>query len=140
MVERLDFMFVGLLVFFDVKVGKDVGEIVGIVFFGVVVIISVDEIVVMDVDVVIYMFFFLFVYGGDLGVDVDYFCCLFVLGKNVIIIVGYMYFKVYGIELVVWLELVCKEGGMIFYFIGVNLGWFGDIFFFIMLGMLKWID
>lgn len=65
-----------------VKSGKDVGEIIGLLLLGVIVINSIDDVLVLDVDVVIYVL---------LLFSVDEVVVLLCLGKNVVILFGWFY-------------------------------------------------
>jgi hypothetical protein len=109
------------------KVGKDIGELIGLADTGLVATADIEAITASDADVVMHTPLPSKVYGENPDQDIDDFCELLAAGKNVITVVGYMYPKVYGDALVKRLEDACKQGNSSFHSSGLNPGWLGDL-------------
>ena len=65
--------------------------------------------------------------GDDPDADLKHICRLLEAGKNVITVVGYMYPKAHGPDLVQRLQAACAAGGSSFHSTGFNPGWMGDL-------------
>lgn len=126
-VERESLQLVGLHVYSSDKVGKDVGEIIGIENTGVMATNDIQAVKSSDADVVIHTPLPSLIYGDNPDQDLDDFCELLAAGKNVITVVGYMYPKVYGDDVVNRLEEACQAGNSSFHSTGLNPGWMGDL-------------
>jgi len=125
--QRDSLELVGMHVFSPDKIGKDAGELIGKESTGLVATGSLDAVIASDADVVIHTPLPSMVYGENPDQDLDDFCALLAAGKNVITVVGYMYPKVYGEEVVKRLHDACIEGGSSFHSTGLNPGWLGDL-------------
>ena len=125
--ERSSLELAGLHVSSEAKRGQDVGTLLGGEPLGLTATGDVQAILDSDADVVIHAPLPSLIYGDKPEQDVDDFCTLLAAGKNVITLVGYMYPKVYGPELVDRLETACAAGGSSFHSTGLNPGWLGDL-------------
>ncbi|MEM7003473.1 MAG: dihydrodipicolinate reductase, partial [Pseudomonadota bacterium] len=65
--------------------------------------------------------------GSNPEQDLEDFCTLLAAGKNVITVVGYLYPKVHGADVVARLQAACQAGASSFHSTGLNPGWMGDI-------------
>lgn len=126
-IERESLALVGLHVFSESKAGVDIGELVGAAPQGIAATRDIESIKKSDADVVIHTPLPSLVAGENPDQDIEDFCELLAAGKNVITVVGYMYPKVYGPELVGRLESACQAGGSTFHSTGLNPGWMGDL-------------
>ena len=135
-----EMQLVGMMVTDPAKVGRDIGDIVGIAEVGVPATADLGEILAIDADVVLHMPLPSLVYGDDPGADLDNFCRLLASGKHVVTTVGYMYPQVYGDEVMGRLTEACEEGGVTFHGTGANPGWFGDLLPLLMSGLSLRID
>lgn len=122
------------------KVGKDAGELVDGPKTGIVATGDIETVTASDADVVIHAPLPSMVYGETPEKDVDDFCRLLASGKNVITLVGYMYPRVYGPEVVNRLEDACRTGGSSFHGTGLNPGWLGDLVPLTMSALCKRVD
>ena len=138
--ERSNLELVGLHGVSPAKLGKDAGEVLGTSPLGVQVTGDVQAIVDSAADVVIHAPLASLVYGDNPDEDVDNICALLAAGKNVITVVGYMYPKVYGDELVGRLETACEQGNSSFHSTGLNPGWMGDLIPLTMSALARSID
>lgn len=125
--ERDSLELVGMHVFSDSKAGKDVGELIGVDRTGIQTTNDIEVIKVSDADVVIHTPLPSLIAGEKEDQDIDDFCELLAAGKNVITVVGYMYPKVYGEDLVNRLEDACRTGNTSFHSTGLNPGWMGEL-------------
>lgn len=125
--RREGFELVGLHTLSPQKVGRDIGELLGIPPQGIAATGSIEAILASDADVVIHAPLASLVYGEREQQDVDDICALLAGGKNVITVVGYMYPKVHGPALVERLSAACRAGGSTFHSTGLNPGWMGDL-------------
>lgn len=125
--ERDNLNLAGVLVYSESKNNVDAGTIAGIGEIGVKATNSIDEIIAMDADVVLHTPLPSLVYGEQEDADIENFCRLLESGKNVITIVGYMYPKVHGQDLVKRIEDACAKGNTSFHGTGANPGWVGDV-------------
>ncbi len=138
--ERNSLSLVGLHAYSPAKIGKDAGELVGSDTAGIVVTGDIQTVIDSEADVVIHTPLPSLVYGDNPDQDVADFCALLAAGKNVITVVGYMYPKVYGPELVERLESACEAGGSSFHSTGLNPGWLGDLIPLTMSGLCKTVE
>lgn len=118
---------VGLHVRSADKIGKDVGELIGMDPLGIAATGDIQAILDSDADLVIHAPLASLVYGDNEDQDIEDICALLAGGKNVITVVGYMYPKVHGEALVSRLEAACRTGGSTFHSTGLNPGWMGDL-------------
>lgn len=125
--QRESLELVGMHVYSPGKVGQDVGELIGGEDTGINATGDVETVKSSAADVVIHAPLPSKVYGDNPDQDVDDFCELLAAGKNVITVVGYMYPKVYGKELVDRLQEACLAGNSSFHSTGLNPGWMGDL-------------
>ncbi len=125
--RRAGLELVGLHVRSGEKVGRDVGELLGMEALGLEATGDIEAIVASDADVVIHAPLASLVYGDNEDQDIEDICTLLAGGKNVITVVGYMYPKVHGQALVDRLESACRAGGSTFHSTGLNPGWMGDL-------------
>lgn len=126
-VERDSLDLVGMHVYSADKVGRDIGELVGIDNLGIGATNDIEAVKDSDADVVIHTPLPSLIYGDNPDQDLDDFCELLAAGKNVITIVGYMYPKVHGESVVNRLEEACRAGNSSFHSTGLNPGWMGDL-------------
>ncbi len=125
--ERASLELVGMHVYSASKAGKDIGDLVGIDKIGITASTDIEVVKQSDADVVIHTPLPSMIYGDNEDQDLDDFCELLAAGKNVITVVGYMYPKVYGAEVVDRLEAACHKGKSTFHSTGLNPGWMGDL-------------
>ncbi len=125
--QRDSLELVGLHVYSADKAGRDVGELLGLPAAGVQTTNSLDTLLQSGADVVIHAPLASMVYADNPQQDLDDICTLLAAGLNVITVVGYMYPKVYGAEVVNRLQQACTEGGSTFHSTGLNPGWMGDL-------------
>lgn len=138
--ERKTMELVGLYVQSLDKVGRDAGEIAGIDSLGVTASNSIEAVIDSSADIVLHTPLPSVVNGDDPDLDIDTFCSLLEAGKNVITVVGYMYPRVYGDELMGRLEAACKKGHSTFHSTGLNPGWLGDLMPLMMSALSQRID
>ena len=126
-IERNSLELVGMHVFSEGKTSRDVGEILGLDALGITTTNDIEAIKNSDADVVIHTPLPSLIAGEKEGQDLDDFCELLAAGKNIITVVGYMYPKVHGQDVVDRLEQACEAGGSTFHSTGLNPGWMGDL-------------
>ena len=126
-IERENLELVGLHVSAADKVGLDAGEIVGAGHTGIPASDDIERITSSDADVVLHAPLPSLIAGADPQQDLEDFCQLLRAGKNVITVVGYLYPKVHGEEVVERLQSACEMGGSTFHSTGLNPGWMGDV-------------
>jgi hypothetical protein len=126
-VQRDNLELVGLHVYSADKAGTDVGQLLGVPDLGIKSTNAIAALIASDADVILHAPLPSKVYGDNPDQDIDDFCQLLAAGKNVISVVGYMYPKVYGPELVGRLQNACVAGGSSFHSTGLNPGWMGDL-------------
>ena len=126
-IERSDMRLVGLHALSPVKVGRDAGEILGRGALGIEATGDIDAVCASSADVVIHAPLASLVYGDDPDQDLKDICRLLAAGKNVITVVGYMYPKAHGEDLVERLQSACRQGNSTFHSTGLNPGWLGDV-------------
>lgn len=114
MVEHPQLQLVGCLVHNPEKVGRDVGELVGVGKIGVIATNNFDEILAMNADAVSFM---------GLWPDLDMICPLLESGKHVVLTCGLIYPKFLGEEVVARLERSCKIGNTCIFGGGVSPGY-----------------
>jgi len=125
--NRADCRLVGLHTLTPAKVGRDIGELLGIAPLGVRATGEIDAVLRSDADVVIHAPLASLVYGDRDEQDIDDICALLAAGKNVITVVGYLNPKAHGAALVARLEDACRKGGATYHSTGLNPGWMGDV-------------
>lgn len=118
---------VGLHVHSAAKAGQDAGELAGAAAIGIPATNDIQAIIDSDADVVMHTPLPSMIAGADPLADLDDFCTLLAAGKNVITVVGYLYPKAHGPEVVARLEQACQQGGSSFHSTGLNPGWLGDL-------------
>ncbi|MEM8746824.1 MAG: dihydrodipicolinate reductase [Actinomycetota bacterium] len=138
--DRPDMDLVGLMVTNPDKVGRDVGDIIGVDPIGVAATDDLDALLAIDADVVLHMPLPSMIYGDDPGADVENFVRLLEAGRHVVTTVGYMYPAVYGPEVAGRLASACEAGGVTFHGTGANPGWFGDLLPLLLSGLSLSID
>jgi hypothetical protein len=138
--RRESLELVGLHTLSAEKVGRDVGELLGGERTGLQATNDRAAVCKSDADLVIHAPLASLVYGERPEQDLDDICALLASGKNVITVVGYMYPKVHGPQLVDRLNSACLEGGSSFHSTGLNPGWMGDLLPLTMSGLSQSID
>ncbi len=138
--ERPDMDFVGLHVTNPEKVGQDVGMLVGSKNTGIAATNDVELILRSDADVVVHAPLPSMVYGDDPLRDLDDICRLLAGGMNVITVVGYLYPKAHGPEVLKRLTDACARGSSSFHSTGLNPGWMGDLVPLFMSGLMRRLD
>ena len=118
---------VGLHVNSADKAGMEVGDLIGSDALGLTASNDIQAIIDSDADVVLHAPLPSLIAGEEPNQDLDDFCALLAGGKNVITVVGYLYPKVHGPEVVKRLQDACAEGGSSFHSTGLNPGWMGDV-------------
>lgn len=114
LIEHPAIDLVGLWVSSDAKRGRDAGAIAGIDPCGVIATGSVDDLVAMDADCVLYM---------RQGTDIDELCCLLASGKNVVTTRGDFHHPA-SMDAAVRdrIEAACRAGGASIYSTGSSPG------------------
>ena len=138
--ERDGLELIGLHVESPDKAGRDAGEIAGIGKLGIAATTDPQTVLDSGADLVIHAPLASLVYGDDPEADVEDICALLAAGINVITVVGYMYPKAHGPELVERLEAACAKGGSTFHSTGLNPGWMGDLLPLLMSTLSRRID
>ncbi|MCA9511731.1 MAG: hypothetical protein KC560_13560 [Myxococcales bacterium] len=105
----------GVWVHTPAKVGRDAGELVGLPPLGVRASGSIDEVLALDADCVLY---------APLLADLDEMCRILASGKNLVTPTGWVYLK--DPALVERIEDACREGGVSFHGTGIHPGFGGD--------------
>ncbi len=139
-ITRPDLDLVGMHVTNPDKVGRDVGEILGVAATGIAATSDIELILRSDADVVVHAPLPSMVYSEHADKDLDDICRLLSAGKNVITVVGYMYPKAHGPEVVERLNNACKRGSSSFHSTGLNPGWMGDLIPLVMSALARRID
>lgn len=139
-IQRDSLELVGMHVFNPDKAGQDAGELVGLPAVGVPATTDVEAIKASDADVVIHAPLPSLIAGANPGQDLDDFCELLSAGKNVITVVGYMYPKVHGQDVVDRLQAACSKGNSTFHSTGLNPGWMGDLLPLTLSGLCETIE
>ena len=114
-VEDPQLELAGVWVHSDAKVGRDAGELVGIAPLGVRATNSIDELLALDADCVLY---------APLLADLDEMCRILEAGKNIVTPTGWVYLK--DPQIVERIEGSCKKGGVSFHGTGIHPGFGGD--------------
>ncbi len=117
-IENPAFEVAGVLVTNPEKVGKDVGELVGLAPTGVLATDDVEKILALDADCV---------HFAPLVQDIDMVCRLLRSGKNVVSAIGPYYPTEPFRADVEKIEAACREGGTSFHGCGIHPGFVGDI-------------
>jgi hypothetical protein len=125
--ERADCQLVGLHTLTAAKVGRDIGELLGVAPLGIRATGRLDAVLDSDADVVIHAPLASLVFGDRDSRDIEDICALLGAGKNVITVVGYLHPKVHGAALVARLDDACRRGRATFHSTGLNPGWMGDL-------------
>ncbi len=125
--RRDDCALVGLHATSPAKVGRDIGELLGVDPLGIPATGDVETVLNSAADVVIHAPLASLVYGESETQDLDDICRLLESGKNVITLVGYLHPKAHGSQLVERIERACERGGSTFHSTGLNPGWMGDL-------------
>ena len=139
-VRRDSLELVGLHVQSADKAGRDIGELIGLDPLGIPATSDIEAIKASDADVVIHAPLPSLIYGDNPDQDLADFCELLAAGKNVITLVGYLYPKVHGPEVVERLEAACRAGNSSFHSSGLNPGWMGDLLPLTMSSLCERID
>lgn len=126
-VARPGLTLVGMHVHSAAKAGQDAGTLIGLDPIGVEATTGIEAVLASDADLVLHAPLPSLVYGERPEQDLDDFEALLRAGKNVITVVGYMYPKAHGPELVTRLARACEAGGASFHSTGLNPGWLGDL-------------
>lgn len=138
--RRPELELVGLHALSSAKTGRDVGEILDTGTVGVKATDSIQAILGSDADVVLHMPLPSMVYGENTNQDLDDFCTLLAGGKSVITVVGYLYPKAHGPEVLRRLEDACRQGNSVFHSTGLNPGFIGDLLPLLLSGLSQSID
>lgn len=124
-VAHPDLELVGAYVYSDTKAGRDIGEICGIGDLGVLATSSIEDIIALDADCVLYMA------QGEMDPmgTVDTICRLLASGKNVVstAVCALIYPKSLGADVVDRLEAACAHGGTSFHATGIEPGWAAEV-------------
>lgn len=126
-VAHSDLSLAGLYVHSADKAGRDAGEIAAIDALGISATNDIKEVLALDADCVIHAPLPSEIYGDDPASDIKDICQMLRAGKNVITVVGFMYPRVYGKEVMQQFEDACQAGGTSFHGTGLNPGMFGDL-------------
>lgn len=133
-----DLELVGAYVYSDTKVGRDIGEICGIDDTGVVATNSIDDVLALDADCVLYMA------QGEMDPfgAVDNICRLLASGKNVVstAVTALIYPQSLGAGVVDRLAAACAEGGTSFHATGIEPGWAAEVVPLTMSGLCRKVD
>ena len=120
-----ELQLVGAYVYSESKAGKDIGEICGKPSVGVYATASVDEILAMEADCVLYMAL------GEMNPygALDDICLLLATGKNVIStsVTALIYPAAMNQEVVDRLEEACAKGKSSFHATGIEPGWAAEV-------------
>jgi len=138
--RRAHLELVGLHTLSADKVGRDIGELLGLAPLGMVATGSIDDVIRSDADIVIHAPLASLVYGAREEQDLDDICALLRAGKNVVTVVGYLYPKVHGEGVVARLSDACRAGASSFHSTGLNPGWMGDLLPLTMTALSRDID
>lgn len=126
-VRRPDLELAGLMVHNRSKVGQDAGRLAGLDPVGVLATDRLEEILEMDADCVSYMPLPSAQVGEDPELDERVICRLLASGKNVVTVVGFVYPKARGPELVRRLEDACTLGQVSLHGTGANPGFIAEV-------------
>lgn len=118
MVKDKRFTLAGAYVNSPAKLGRDVGEIVGVGPLGVNAVGTMADVLAIEADCVIY---------APLRPELDEICALLEGGKNVVTVVGYINPKALGEEVYDRLVAACRAGGTSFHGTGIHPGFAGDL-------------
>jgi len=138
--ERSSLQLVGLHVTSSSKAGQSAGELLGIDGLDIAATNDIATIKASEADVVLHTPLPSLIAGENPDQDLDDFCELLAAGKNVITVVGYLYPKVHGPEVVQRLEDACRAGNSSFHSTGLNPGWMGDVLPLTISSLCKRID
>lgn len=138
--ERSTLELVGLHVTSPAKAGKDAGSLLGIDPLNIAATSDIAAIKNSDADVVLHSPLPSLIAGTNPDQDLDDVCELLEAGKNVITVVGYLYPKVHGPQVVARLEDACHRGNSSFHSTGLNPGWMGDVLPLTISSLCKRID
>ena len=137
-VAHPDLELVGALVYSEDKAGRDVGEVCGLDPVGVIATRSIDDIVALDADCVLYAA------QGEMDPNraVDDICRLLASGKNVVstAVTAHIFPKSAGPAVVDRFEAACRAGGTSFHGTGIEPGWAGEVLPLTMSGLFRRID
>lgn len=127
LIERPDLELVGVKVYSAAKAGIDAGELVGLPPTGIVATTSVDEILAIEADCVVYNA--LGMTKGDITEQIDDICLLLSRGYNVIssAVERAIYPKALPAEVLARLEEACLSGSSSFLGAGINPGFTMDL-------------
>lgn len=136
--EHPELELAGVFVYSDDKVGRDAGDIAGIVPLGVTTTKDRDEILGLDADCVLYMA------QGDANPPpaIDDICALLSSGKNVVstAVTPLIQPASMGPQVVERLEKACAEGGVTFHGTGIEPGWASEVLPLTMSGIFRYVD
>ena len=118
---------VGGYVTSESKVGKDLGELIGVDPIGVVATDDIEEICALDADCVIHAPLPAARVGDDPDLDTRIICRLLESGKNVITTVGYINPKVYGADVLGRIEAACAAGSSSLHGTGLHPGIIAEV-------------
>ncbi len=118
---------VGGYVTSEAKVGRDLGDLVGVGPLGVVATDDVDEICRTEADCVLHTPLPSARVGDDPDLDTRIICRLLESGKNVITTVGYIHPKVYGNDVLDRLQSACARGGTSLHGTGLHPGIIAEV-------------
>ena len=138
--ERATLQLVGLHVTSPAKAGEDAGTLLGLDQLDMAATSDIETIKNSDADVILHSPLPSLIAGKNPDQDLDDFCELLEAGKNVITVVGYLYPKVHGPNVVARLEDACRRGNSSFHSTGLNPGWMGDVLPLTISSLCKRID
>ncbi len=118
---------VGGYVTSESKVGRDLGELIGVDPIGVIATDDIDEICALDADCVIHAPLPAARVGDDPDLDTQTICRLLESGKNVITTVGYINPKVYGADVLGRIEAACAAGRSSLHGTGLHPGIIAEV-------------
>ena len=118
---------VGLHTLTPAKVGRDIGELLGVGPLGIAASGTLEAVARSAADVVIHAPLPSLVYGAREEQDLDDICALLAAGKHVITVVGYLYPRAHGPAVEERIASACRAGRSTFHSTGLNPGFMGDL-------------
>ncbi len=137
---RPNLELIGLHVQTPAKAGQDAGTVLGLDPLGIEATRDIAVVLDSDADVVLHAPLPSMVYGQRPEQDLEDFEALLRAGKNVITVVGYMYPRAHGDEVVARLDAACRQGQASFHGTGLNPGWLGDLIPMTMSALAEQVD
>ncbi len=135
-----EFELVACFVTSDVKVGRDVGDLLGREPIGMLAVGSMSEVVAARPDCVLHMPLPSAQVGDDPDHDTQVICQLLAAGIDVITTVGYLYPKAYGSAVFDRLQAACSVGGASLHGTGANPGFMSELVPLVLSGLCRQIS